>query len=72
MDKWLEPVGKKQYRQCDACKKSSFCVFFLWYSHPSLSKFHVRDPLIVCTRCCKREAGDDYYKKKLKEYNIND
>lgn len=73
MEKWLEPLGnKKEYRQCEACRKSSFCVFFLWHSHPSIANFYVSDPLIVCTTCCKREAGDEYYKKKIKEYKVNE
>ncbi len=73
MEKWLEPLGnRKQRLRCEACKEYSYSVFFLWYTHPSISSFYTRDPLTICTRCCKREAGVEYYKKKIKEYNISE
>jgi|TARA_Y100000401_G_scaffold108354_1_gene103558 hypothetical protein len=68
MVKWLEPIGKhKQHLRCDACKQYLFSVFFLWYSHPSIAHLSKGDPLTVCTKCCKREAGNEYYNKKMEE-----
>ncbi len=71
MEPWFVPIGnKKKYDRCEACKQYSYSVFFLWYPHPSISHFHVRDPLKTCTRCCKRETGIEMYNKIIKEHKV--
>ena len=58
MAKWLEPRGRKESRPCECCKEYRMGgQFYDWHSHPALSSTHVREPIIICTKCAKREGA---------------
>ena len=57
---WFKQRDNKEYRDCECCKDVGWGQFYIWHCHPALPAD--REPLIICTKCTKRELG----KKKFK------
>ena len=66
---WFKQRDSKETRKYEACKEYvTYGQFYDWYSHPALSNLIKREkPLIICTKCTKRETGGKKLYKKLLE-----
>jgi len=63
---WLQQRDKKESSRCECCKVYVMGgQFYWWHSHPALPQKHF-EPMLICSKCAKREAGVKGF-KKLKE-----
>tara|TARA_Y100000401_G_scaffold55907_1_gene44275 strand:+ start:18996 stop:19205 length:210 start_codon:yes stop_codon:yes gene_type:complete len=67
---WLKQRDSKEHRQCETCKNVAYGQYYYWYSHPALGNIVDREPLVICSKCTRREAGKNYYKKLIEEKQL--